>query len=273
MLFAFGLASQINPPLVSQYDFPYVNRGKRCFGNYEVALDHYIIDKTRDSLFFMTPMRLRHYIKELDSDEVERLEFFDLISEKVYYHNTLTSGLKNRFPIHRIGKVVYLVSLIPYMQPSQIYLDDEDAFVLMPLRNSSTLKFFRIKSIENVEEIYAESLNQIEVVCQKNITRTVLDRIGNQLNAEGYLEVEEEFRFDEQFKNALYNFQYDNRLPIGLLDWRTLHHFDFTAKQIAELTGSHNPYPKEFPNFSSWTERELFEWYYKNHPNPLRDRR
>jgi hypothetical protein len=61
-----------------------------------------------------------------------------------------------------------------------------------------------------------------EVLCEQNITTSVIEHIQKSLIEKGYFEGKATMKFDKNTRSSIVKFQRENNLPIGNLDFETL---------------------------------------------------
>lgn len=87
------------------------------------------------------------------------------------------------------------------------------------VKNTSKTTEFEMQTFTIYKKIKSEYI-EVPIVCQANVTDTLLSEIQANLVAIGYLKHD---KIDApQLKLALSNFQRDNNLPIGQFDFQTL---------------------------------------------------
>lgn len=94
--------------------------------------------------------------------------------------------------------------------------------VLNILEDTSTTKNYEVVNITKTR-IEATQFNEWrEVLCPKDLTATLIQKINTALSERGFYNGEISKQFNNKSKRALMNFQKANGLPIGQLDTKTL---------------------------------------------------
>lgn len=93
--------------------------------------------------------------------------------------------------------------------------------------DTNSNKQFAIQKIADIDDLPAGGFTQWrKVVCENDITPQLYFDIQNELYDRGYLTneevIEEDLSLTKGIKNGLINFQMDNRLPIGQIDYESL---------------------------------------------------
>ena len=95
--------------------------------------------------------------------------------------------------------------------------------VLTILKDTTQSKNFELRKIErNVVHKKGGNTEWKQVICENDITKPIVDQIQNALRDLGYYNEDNNNKLDSKTKSALTDFQRENRLPIGQLDYETL---------------------------------------------------
>jgi len=95
--------------------------------------------------------------------------------------------------------------------------------VLTILKDTTQSENYTLKRIE--KKVVRERGGYTEwkqVLCAKDITKPIIGQIQNVLRDKGYYEKINSYKMDSKTKKALTNFQKENVLPVGQLDFETL---------------------------------------------------
>ncbi len=92
--------------------------------------------------------------------------------------------------------------------------------VLIDTTQSNQFELKRIYKNANPDK--SASIEWKEVVCENDVTESLVVKIQNSLNENQYYNEAINGNFDAITKNALISFQIDNKLPQGQLDFETL---------------------------------------------------
>lgn len=242
------------------YDYPYHKEKGYCLGEAELNIDKYIYEITEDSIYFRSPITLRDFL--MDKDEEEFVYYLLDASEELASYEL---GFRERlfFPIHQIDNKIFIQRSLPRCKLIKV-LELKPLDGNFPALVSDTNhEFYKLKAIANDPEFTYDSYALHRVVCQTNITSRVIQEVSEKLESEGYLD-DEISEFNEELKNALYEFQFDNNLPIGFLDVETLNLLGFWENQIELLVGTIHVRDDDNPNFNNMGEKQFLKWWKKH---------
>lgn len=88
--------------------------------------------------------------------------------------------------------------------------------------DTSEIKIWEIKNIFLEEPDRVSRYMSRYILCPEDITNDMIQHIGQYLSKEAYIPKEDHYKFNPALRESLYQFQEDNNLFIGFVDYQTL---------------------------------------------------